>query len=167
MRVCFAFNFSVYVSLQRPSASGGTTGNQPPCFTSGIDIGPDTEFFCKLHVAQEDSGARQRSFYLKTEHSTALFLRQPAGVLDHHLSLVCTPQLPWLQLKEDSMQLAVKRFARFHICAHLWKNKINKIAKPHFGYPDAKLMHMSSAVKVLIYNWENILTGTRTPPEPQ
>lgn len=107
VHVCVLHLMSVFMSLCKDR---GTTGNQPPCFTSGVDIGPDTELFCRLHVAQEDAGAAQSPFYSNARRSVHLRVCSTgtsASFVD--------PRLPWLQPKEDSMQLAVKRFARFYI----------------------------------------------------
>lgn len=54
-------------------SSNRPTGSQPPCLTSGNDIGLDTTFFYEFCVVQKGSGTIQWTFYLTTEHSIALF----------------------------------------------------------------------------------------------
>lgn len=57
-------------------------------------------------------------------------------------------------------------------CEEVWKNKINEIAQQRFGYAAAKLMHISAAAKVLVYNWirnknsseRGCTSGPRQPP---
>lgn len=146
-RVCFAFNVSVYVSLQRPRHHR----KPAPLFHIWRRHWP--RYRALLQAPRGPGGRWRRTIPLLFKRST---LRPPAGVLHRHL--VCGPAVA-MATAEGRLYAA----GREKVCSflHSWENKINKAARQHCGFPAAKLMHISSAVKVLIYNWGK----TRTPPD--
>lgn len=74
-------------------SSNRPTGSQPPCLTSGNDIGLDTTLFYELCEVQKCSGTIQWTFYLTTEHSFVFIFCLPVDILHCHLNVACFPHM--------------------------------------------------------------------------
>lgn len=100
---------------------------------------------------------------LKTQHSAALVLRQP---LDHHFSQSLRPAVAAATARPRSWAAGCETFCTldvgFH--AHLWGKNKTKLQSNTLAAA-AKLMCISSALKVLIYTFgtEPLLPCSRVP----